>query len=182
LQDSIYGYKDSVYFAKDLLKNPASYRRSSYKHAKPKGNYTKLYYTVQPGDNLGYIAEWYNVRASEIRYWNNIRGNLIRHGQKLIIYVPKNKYNYYKEINSLSFAQKQKRVGAPIPDSHSSGKVPATKGADDSYVYYKVDYGDTIWEIARKFSGVSDLDIMRLNNIRSGKSLKVGQVIKIKKK
>ncbi len=112
LQDSIYAYKRNVFIENNIVqKEPASYSRSSYSHTPPAGNYKKLYYTVKTGDNLGFIAEWYNVKASDLRYWNNIRGSMIRTGEKLIIYVPENKVNYYTPVNSLTFEQKQKRAG-----------------------------------------------------------------------
>ena len=52
---------------------------------------------------------------------------------------------------------------------------------DGEVVYYHVKYGDTLWEIAQKFPGVSDHDIMRLNNIRNASGLKPGQKLKIVK-
>lgn len=141
-------------------------------------NRDKLIYTVKSGDNLGYISSWYNVRASDIRYWNNVRGNMIRVGQTLNIYVPKGSKSKYADINSLSFEQKQKRIGKTTnrPEEITS------KPNDNDYLYYKVRYGDTLWEIAKKYSGVTESDIMKLNNMSSGKSLKAGQYIKIRLK
>lgn len=131
-----------------------------------------MYYTVKPGDNLGYIAEWYHVRASDLRYWNNIRGSLIRTGQKLVIFVPKNQEEYFKAVNALTFEEKQKRIGA-IPTISNSNQ-------EGTYHYYTVKYGDTLWDIARKYPGVTDDQIMHWNNIPNAASLKVGQKIKIK--
>ena len=47
------------------------------------------------------------------------------------------------------------------------------------FVYYKVLKGDNFWTIAKKFPGVSNSDIMKLNNIKQANSLRVGQVLKI---
>lgn len=175
MQDSIFAYKDSVYFnADNTIKNP----KHSYYVPQAPTNRDKLIYTVKSGDNLGYIAEWYNVSASNIRYWNNIRGNMIRVGQKLNIYVPKGTASKYADINKLSFDQKQRRIGK---STAPAAKVN-TEPRDDNYVYYKVRYGDTLWEIAKQYSGVTENDIMKLNNMNSGKSLKAGQFIKIKPK
>ena len=173
MQDSIFGYKDSVYFnADNTIKNP----KHSYYVPQAPTNRDKLIYTVKSGDNLGYIAEWYNVTASNIRYWNNIRGNMIRVGQKLNIYVPSGTASKYADINKLSFDQKQRRIGK----STTPAKEVNTEPRDDNYVYYKVRHGDTLWEIAKQYSGVTENDIMKLNNMSSGKSLKAGQLIKIK--
>jgi membrane-bound lytic murein transglycosylase D len=181
MSDSVYAYKDSVYFTDYILKNPERYSRSYHKHTPPSGNYSKVYYTVKSGDNLGYIAEWFDVRASDIRYWNNIRGNLIRKGEKLLIYVPRNKKEYYQRINRLSFSGKQRLTGAPVESRQENASSPKTR-KDGKYIYYKVRYGDTIWDIARKFPGVSDNEIIQLNDLDDASELKAGQLLRIKKK
>ena len=175
LQDSILAYKDSVFFNSDnTIKNP----KKSYYVPQAPTNRDKLIYTVKSGDNLGYIAEWYHVRTSDVRYWNNVHGNMIRVGQKLNIYVPKGSASKYADINTLSFEEKQ-RIGKNVSSSSQTKKV-TTNTNDGKYVYYKVRSGDTLWEIAKKYEGVTETDIMELNNITSGKSLKAGQMIKIK--
>jgi len=174
-EDSIFNYKDSIYFnADNTIRNP----KKSYYVPQAPTNRAKLLYTVKSGDNLGFISSWYNVKASDIRYWNNIRGNMIRVGQKLNIYVPKGKASSYTSVNKLSFEQKQKRIGKSVsrPEEINSNPI------DNNYVYYKVRYGDTLWEIAKKHQGISETDILKLNNMTSGKSLKAGQYIKIKLK
>jgi membrane-bound lytic murein transglycosylase D len=51
--------------------------------------------------------------------------------------------------------------------------------AANEFVLYTVRKGDNFWTIAKKFPGVSNDDIMKLNNIKAANSLKVGQVLKI---
>jgi membrane-bound lytic murein transglycosylase D len=181
LRDSIYAYKDSVYFDPNkIITSPTVYTSSKYMHEPPSDNLAKLYYTVKSGDNLGYIASWYNVRVSDLRYWNNIRRNLIRSGQKLKVYVPKTKVGKYKKINSMSFAEKQKMIGKTVTADSTPEKVILVEDSD--YLYYTVKQGDTLWDIARKYSGVTDTDIMRLNNISNPGKIKPGQRLKIKPK
>ncbi len=184
LQDSIFAYKDSVYFNKDnVIISPTT--KTTYLADLPADKYTKLTYTVKSGDNLGFISTWYNVQLSDLRYWNNIRQNMIRSGQTLAIYVPKGNAEKYRNIDNLSFEEKQARVGKPVtpsavkPASYSSVAVPANYG---EYETYTVRSGDTLWDIAKKFPGVSDTDIARLNNMRDGDSIKPGQVLKIRRK
>lgn len=43
-------------------------------------------YYVRSGDVLGTIAERFSVSVSQLKAWNNIRGHMIRVGQKLYIY------------------------------------------------------------------------------------------------
>lgn len=175
LQDSILAYKDSVFFNADhTIKNP----QHSYYIPQAPTNRDKLIYTVKSGDNLGFISEWYNVKLSDLRYWNNIHGNMIRVGQKLNVYVPQGTASKYADINTLSFDAKQRRIGKTTT-TITEVKPIQTEG---DFIYYKVRSGDTLWEIAKQYPGITETDIMKLNNIISGKSLKAGQMIKIKPK
>ncbi len=135
---------------------------------------------------MGYIADWYDVRASDLRYWNNISRNVIRTGQKLVIYKPKGKSAQYKGLNKMSFAEKQRFAGraVSVANSSTSGNTTTSAVVDESleYITYKVRQGDTLWEIARKYSGTSETDIARLNSITNAEKIKPGQVIRIKPK
>ncbi len=178
-EQMIYAYKDSVFLnERNLTISPTS---SYTKHipAAPGTDYVKLKYLVKPGDNLGYIATWYNVRISDLRYWNNIRRNMIRGGQKLTIYKHKNKANKYKKIDHMSFAEKQAMIGKPVTVQQPAQTVTSDHG---DYVMYTVKNGDNLWEIAKKFPGVSYTDLMQLNNLSDADRIKPGQQIKIKPK
>jgi membrane-bound lytic murein transglycosylase D len=61
---------------------------------KPKKNVIKVNtgsqtYVVKEGDNLGLIAEAYNVTVAEIKEWNNLEDDKILAGQKLKLYSDK---------------------------------------------------------------------------------------------
>ena len=181
MQDSIFAYKKEYYFSlKDKVVNPRD-RYQKFAHVTPK-NKAKIYYKVRSGDAVGLIASWFHVRTSDLRYWNNIRRNLIKVGQNLVIYVPKSKASYYKSFNGMTYAQKQATLGKSVSSSSKSTTKTVTPKYDGSYVYYTVRRGDNFWTIAKKFPGVSNYDIMRINNIKDAKSLKVGQKLKIKPK
>lgn len=182
-QDSIFAYKKDYYFSqKDKVVNPRD-RYQKFAHVTPK-NKAKVYYKIKPGDAVGLIASWFHVRTSDLRYWNNIRRNLIKVGQKLVIYVPKSKVDYYKQFNHMSRSQKQATLGKSTSASNSIKKntAPSNVKIDPNYIYYTVRNGDNFWTIAKKFPGISNYDIMKLNNINNAKGLKVGQKLKIQMK
>ena len=155
----------------------------------PPGNYAKLTYTVKQGDNLGFISMWYNVRLSDIRYWNNIRHNTIRAGQRLAIYVPRNRIERYQNINTMSFAEKQASIGksadtTPVT-SASSASIASTVQASASgkdYVMYTVKKGDTIWDIMKMYPGVTESEIIEWNNLPNAAKIQAGQQLKIRPK
>jgi len=142
-------------------------------------NSTVMNYTVKSGDNLGFIAEWYDVKASQLRAWNGIRGNLIKSGQELAIYVPSSKKNVYSGINKLSFNQKQ--GGGSDKKKGEKEKMAALRQTTANFVVYTIKTGDTLWDISRK-NNVSVETIKQLNNISNTRNLKPGMVLKIREK
>lgn len=155
---------------------------SSSSRPKPKtpANTTAITYTVKSGDTTGHIAEWYDVRAWQIRSWNQVQ-NSIRVGQRLTIHVPDSQKDYYSQINSLSFAQKQnvesrQRQGESI---FSLRFDEAGSGNSGETVSYTVRRNDTLGSIARRH-GVSVADIQSANNI-NGTQIYAGQKITIRK-
>lgn len=157
------------------ITNTSRSRSTSSRSSTP-SNSSKLTYKVKTGDTVGHIAEWYDVRAFEIRAWNGI-GNTIRVGQNLTIYVPSKNRDHYSKINSMSYSQKQElerkqRRGENI--LLASASVSA-----NGYKTYTVRKNDTLGEIAESF-GVSVSSLRSLNGI-SGSTIVVGQVLKISK-
>ncbi len=177
LNDTIRNYKPDVYLSR--VNRTADPSRSVYLPADIKGK-TKLFYTVKDGDNLGFISEWYKVGLSDLRYWNNIYRNTIRVGQRLVIFIDPSRSDYYSQVNAMTFAEKQQMTGksvSPVPVA-----VVAELGQIGDYITYTVRNGDTIWDIVKMFDNVSTSDVLSLNNISDPSKIKVGQILKIKKK
>jgi len=177
LNDTIRNYKPDVYLTRvNITADPS---RSTYVPADVKGK-TKVLYTVREGDNLGFISEWYRVSLTDLRYWNNIYRNTIRVGQKLAIYVDPSKSDYYSKVNSMTFAEKQQMIGKTVTVNLVATSLQP--GPDGEYITYTVRYGDTIWDIVKKYDNVTTNDVLVLNNISDPSKIKVGQILKIKKK
>ena len=114
-------------------------------------------YRVRGGDVLGKIAGNYGVRVVDLKKWNNLSSSMIRVGQRLNIWM-------LPQYNSKTKNQYVVQ-GPPQP----------TKAKDG---YYKVQSGDTLWEISRKYQNVSIEQIKSLNNL-SNNSIQPGQVLRI---
>ena len=118
---------------------------------------TKTYYTVRSGDVLGTIAEKNGVTVSQLKRWNDISGTRIKAGQKLALYT--------------SSHQMEKPVASRTSTTNNTG----------GYTLYTVRKGDTLWDIAKLYSGISTEDIKRLNQGINPKNLKMGFTLRIKK-
>ncbi|MBL7966628.1 MAG: LysM peptidoglycan-binding domain-containing protein [Prolixibacteraceae bacterium] len=216
-EGTIHNHRRTEFFPNNQIVNPQNYY-ASQSPSDIKGR-DKITYTVKSGDNLGLISAWFRVRTSDLKYWNKMRSNFLKAGQKLTVYVPEGQGEYYSNVSKMSKAEKQKSLNqkptvslapalatsaknkpaektaekvAPAETSEKtlaevveSGKKdsstvkPATQPAGDEIVYYTVRKGDNFWSIAKKFPGVSNQEIMKINNIKAANSLKVGQVLKI---
>ncbi len=184
MTDTITGYRKDQYLTTVNQTTMPQHSTSTYTPPDVSGK-TKLIYTVKDGDNLGFISEWYDVPLSELRYWNNIYRNTIRVGQKLTVYVNPAKAERYSKVNSMTFAEKQQLEGKPVGTTAlalASSQSSAAASVEGDYEFYTVRYGDTVWDIAKKFSGVSASDILSLNNITDASRIMVGQKLRIRKK
>ena len=116
----------------------------------------RIVYKVKSGDYLGRIASRYGVSVNKIKEWNHLRNNNLRVGQRLVIY---------------------KGGHAPAKASQSTSASSSAKTSDSGSVY-TVKSGDTLYEIAKKYTGVSAQDIMKHNGMKSA-SIKPGMKLKI---
>lgn len=121
----------------------------------------KSYYKVRSGDVLGTIAERNGVTVSQLRRWNGIRGSRIKVGQTLVL---------YKKGSS--------KTNSTVSDTTPSKIIETSSG---NFTYHTVRKGDTLWDIAKLYSGVSVEDIRKLNTGINPNNLKMGYKLKIKK-
>ena len=112
---------------------------------------SKIVYRVKSGDVLGKIAERFRVRVSDIKKWNNLRGNTIRIGQRLNIW--------------------QKPGYQPTYVKKTPPKIIHMPNGAKTYV---VQPGDTLWDISRKFEGLSIEKLKKMNKLQ-GNKIKPGQ-------
>ncbi|PID88376.1 MAG: lytic transglycosylase [Bacteroidia bacterium] len=180
-EKEIYAYKDSIYLnTKVDIKRPSKnlYARSHYTPSGTRGR-KKLYYTIKSGDTYSDIAGWYDVSTRDLQSWNNVSSRRLRVGKKIAVWVPKSKYSKYLKVNQMSSAQKRKT-------STNIKKAPQRKATASSgkYIRYKIKNGDNLWNIAKKYEGVSAQDIKKINRFSDAdiRNLKVGQIIIIKSK
>jgi len=180
----------------------------------------RQFHIVRSGENLGLIARRYNVSVRQLQQWNNLKGTIIRPGQRLVVFpgsrsahgtssaskstassstaspsgihtvkpgenlgIIARRYgctvNDLKKWNNLSgntiYANQKLKVSGQSTTTASSG----TSGSESQFTFYTVKKGDTLWDIARQYNGVSIEDIRRWNNLGNSSKLHVGQKLKI---
>ena len=83
------------------------------------------------------------------------------------------------ETKNLIIVEKSDGKEVKIPENLNL----QTTGQDTGeYIYYLVKPGETLWDIAKKFPGVTDSELMQLNGISDAGKIQPGQIIKVQKK
>ena len=108
----------------------------------------RIVYKVKSGDVLGSIAMRHRVKVSEIKKWNNLRSDVIRSGQRLTIWVT------------------GKSSGAVAASSRKTTPTTARLNGAKTYI---VQPGDTLWDITKKFNGLTIEKLKSLNKLSNSK-------------
>lgn len=132
------------------------------------------FYKVRKGDNLGAIADKYNVNISDLKKWNNLKSNAVAFGRTLKI---------KSEAETVSKNIKEPKTPAII-ERNSEEAIAAVDDKDKNALQtqeYTVAAGDNLGNIAKKF-GTTIADLKELNNLNSntialGKTLIVSKTV-----
>ena len=121
----------------------------------------KKTYVVRKGDNLGDIADHYNVELYDLKRWNHLRSTKIQRGQKLVI------------LKEVAETRAERLANQGTAKGHKKAET-ITKSKRYKPRYHRVQDGDTLWNIAQRYDGLTIDRLKKLNNIRSN-SLRPGQ-------
>ncbi len=113
---------------------------------------------VRSGENLSVIAHRYHTSVSNLRKWNNLKSNNIYPGMRLAV--------------TASAAPSRK----PAATKQTTGS--ANTWVENGVRYYKVKSGDSLWEISRRFPGLTVQKLKSENGLTSD-NLKQGQILRI---
>ena len=180
--DSIYNSYDSIQFrviAQKIEYPPAPNRQylgEPVKDLEIEGK-TKIKYRINTGDVLGIIAENYDVRIADLKYWNNIYDERkIQAGQKIDIFVDDDKADLYANLLN---NQERKTVEETIDfveQIKNGSKLEVLKQPDSSSkIEYVVQSGESPYIIAQKYEGVTPELILEWNNIDDPRRIQIGQ-------
>jgi membrane-bound lytic murein transglycosylase D len=140
----------------------------------------KINYVVKKGETLGHIAEWYGVRTSDLRNWNNVPyGRLLQAGRSLAIWVESSKYDQYTKVAQMSLAEKNKFAKKNRPASDDDAENGMTAGTKKGEGEHLVTRGETLGSIAKKYQ-LSIAELKEMNDLR-GSTVYAGQHLMVKK-
>ena len=115
-------------------------------------------YRVRSGDSLWKISRRYGVPVAVLKQTNDLRRNLLRPGQRLLI--P---------------GHAVARRSAPSPAVRTAPAARAPRADDTTY---RVRRGDTLYDLSRRY-GVTVAALRKANHMGSGSHLAIGQKLTI---
>lgn len=153
LEDTIYVHGADSLLA-DKLNNPPELKTTR----------ERIIHIAQRGENLHVVGNKYGVTAKDIRKWNGLGSNRVATGKKLVLYV---------DNGGIPFASKTKT------DATTTAKATTNTLTENSeYLSYRVQSGDSLYSISKKYPGVSIALIQKTNDM-TGTRLQPGQILKI---
>lgn len=147
---NVYVPQDKKEFYAALDNQTASEKYSS-KNSNLKSSQSWVTHKIRRGESLGKIASSYGVTISQLKDWNNLKGNRILKGRKLRIYTGEN--------------------------SHIAANTTKSNYEKSGLTRYKVRKGDTVGELAERFN-VSPTELRNWNNLVDDRLI-AGKTIKI---
>ena len=132
------------------------------------------FYKVRKGDNLGAIADKYNVSIVDLKKWNNLKSNSVAFGRNLKI---------KSEIEAVVKNPKEAKAALAI-DKKSEEAIASADDKDKNNAQpqeYVVAAGDNLGSIAKKFgttiAELKELNSLTSNNIGLGKTLVISKTV-----
>ncbi len=137
------------------------------------------YYTVKRGDNLGEIADKYNVTVADIKKWNRLKSSTVARGKSLKIITNESVVQTVKKEPKAD-NQQIAASDAKINKEDKAKKVIKSDTLSTAVAtYYVVQKGDNLSNIAKKYN-VSVEEIKEWNNL-SNASIQLGTSLQVAK-
>ena len=148
-------------------------------------------YIVKSGESLPAIAGRFGVTTAELQKWNHIKGSLIYPGQKLtiitkqIVKVEKPvecKDSCSVAISRVSLSPKDSALVAAEKDSLENKQTASAndkKELVNNEIYITIQPGDTLWNIARRYQGLTVQKLKEINKLSDNFTLTPGTKLKV---
>jgi membrane-bound lytic murein transglycosylase D len=129
-------------------------------------------HTVVQGDSLYAIARRYGMKVDELMAINGLDSHALKLGQILRLPAAAAPHSVVQAITGVE------TVTQTVVQPAAQNVIAATPINKTTFKTYTVQYGDTMYAIARQF-GVALSDLLSWNNISAAQTLKPGMTMKI---
>ena len=133
----------------------------------------KITHVVASGENIYTIANRYGVTPKDIRKWNGLSSNRVAKGRRLHLHVDNGGVAFASTKAKKAETAKTGQKATPV--ATGSNQTARVSGKS---LTYKVQSGDSLYSIAKKYPGVSTEDLQKANGLTNA-DIRPGQVLKI---
>ncbi|PJB41289.1 MAG: hypothetical protein CO108_13335 [Deltaproteobacteria bacterium CG_4_9_14_3_um_filter_63_12] len=128
----------------------------------------RVFYDVNKGDTLEEIADHFGLRKVQVALWNDLDATAkLREGLTLQLFLPQD--HATDAILSLESEVRALEIGSEEYEDWTQSKTQS----EGNRTTYKVQKGDSVSKIAKKFS-VKSTDLIRWNNLDSKGTIRLG--------
>ena len=154
----------------------------------------KKTHTVRRGESLGKIASKYDMTLAQVKKMNKLRSSTVRSGQRLTVYnwvktkvpvkaVSNDVLTAKKEVAHKADTVQKTEVDEQADAINDTQKVSnetaeVKNSTKPAFKYYIVQPGDTLWNIAKRYEGLTVEMIKNINNL-SNTNIKPGTKLKV---
>lgn len=145
------------------------------------------YYTVKRGDNLGEIADKYNVTVADLKKWNRLKSNTVARGKSLKIITSESVVQTIKneqKTDTLSFESKTKQQQVAASKISKEEKTKKLTKIDTLTLnepsYHVVQKGDNLTTLAKSYN-VTVAELKEWNHL-SNTAIQLGMSLQVAEK
>jgi membrane-bound lytic murein transglycosylase D len=124
-------------------------------------------YIVRRGDFIEKIARERNLTVAQVMAWNHLTSEVVQPGQKLVLHPTDDKEEDVAPVVAVASVKPTRRAAAAEPKEAPS-KMPTPPKV------HLVQPGDTLYNISRRYQGVTVEKLRQLNHLKSD-DVKPGQ-------
>lgn len=133
----------------------------------------KKYHTVRKSETLASIARKYSCSAADVKRWNKMKGSKVYKGQKLMVYATR----YQKADQKAEIKTDTMKISESVDTNIKPN--PSPEGNASKTIYHIVNPGDTLWNIAQKYEGMTVQKLKEINKLNNPNNLKPGTKLKV---
>jgi membrane-bound lytic murein transglycosylase D len=135
----------------------------------------KKLHTVKKRETLASVASKYHCSSADIKRWNKLKGNKLYKGQKLTVYA-----TVYQKAKTDVASADTNSDSVKVPATAESPKKPEASPQSSAVkiIHHVVVRGDTLWNIAQRYDGMTVEKLKELNGIK-GNELRPGTKLKV---
>jgi membrane-bound lytic murein transglycosylase D len=138
--------------------------------------------TIYPGQKLVIYgagsAKFYQKTSTPVMRSSEQSKHVVKSGENLALIAKKYQCTVtdLKEWNNLRSSTIHPNQSLIV---YKPAEKPSSSVKEGKYLYHVVRKGDTLWDIAKEYDGVTVDQIKRLNNMSNSNKIKPGQKIKV---